>query len=155
MDNNITIQNVKKMPFKELLTRLGDLVLKPIPQGALNDPDVLTDLDEQLGYWANLHTWLIYLWSYISNETNKARLIGPDENAEMNKRKEMLYELAASVKLKRESVSRMLTIKIELEQESIVKRNLNPQADDDMPFGKKAGKGTKSAPPKESAWASV
>lgn len=160
MIENLTIKTVSKMPFNELLEKVGEAALVPVPHGTLNDPEVLTKIDFQLGYFANLYAFLMYLWAFMSSETNKAKAVGTAEHSAANKKKEALYELAKAVNIKRESVSRMLTIKVELESENTDRRKLVKE--DDMPFGKEAGPGApdrsskkSTVSAKRSAWESV
>lgn len=108
---NIDTKNVLTVPYHELLESIGQLALEKLPDGGLNDPNRLQEIDRLLARFANLHTYLVYLWAFVSNTTNSRKLMGDSAgHLDAAKRKETLYEIASSVKLKQEAVSRMLTV---------------------------------------------
>lgn len=114
----VTVDNVMTMPYKDLLEAIGTIALEKLPEGGYNDPERLQQLDRLLGRLANFHSYLIYLWAFVSNTTNSRKLMGNSEgHLDAAKRKETLYELAASVKLKHEATSRMLTVQQLLDDE--------------------------------------
>jgi hypothetical protein len=108
---NIDTKNVLTVPYADLLEAIGTLALEKLPEGGLNDPKRLQEIDRLLARFANLHSYLVYLWAFVSNATNSRKVMGDSiGHLDAAKRKETLYEIAASVKLKQEAVSRMLTV---------------------------------------------
>jgi hypothetical protein len=151
---NISINNVLTVPYTELLEAIGAIALEKLPEGGQNDPARLQEIDRLLARFANLHSYLVYLWAFVSHTTNSRKLMGDSAgHLDAAKRKETLYEIAASVKLKQEAVSRMLTVQQLMKGELHEHRVYNK----DTPFEATAAenKASKSGRPGSSSWASV
>jgi hypothetical protein len=113
----VTIQNIKSMKFDEMLEKIGDIALERLPEGSRGSASALANIDVALGRFANLYSYLIHLWAYLSNEAEKQALMAKDENWKMLlRKKDAVYEIAQAVKGKRESASRMLAVPDRLDQ---------------------------------------
>lgn len=129
---SVNTTNVMSMPFLEFLEALGTIALEKLPEGGINDPDRLTQIDKMLGRFANYYAYLMYLWAFTSNMTNSRKLMQDKGPAHLDaaKRKETLYEIAQAVKMKHEATSRMLTVQQVLEDQRHEHRVYNK----DTPF---------------------
>lgn len=117
---NLTIKNLNSVSIKEMLQILEPYVLAMVPEGTVSDDQLQQRkrLDYLLGRMANLHAYLRYLWAFASSERKRLKIIGSDAADDMLVKKEALYELANAVKLKYESVSRMVTINLKVDEET-------------------------------------
>lgn len=116
---SITTSNVMTVPFKDLLEAVGTIALEKLPEGGMNDPERLQQIDKMLARFANYYAYLMYLWAYVSNITNSRKLMADKgaDHLDAAKRKEALYEIAKAVNIKHDAVSRMLTVQQVLEDQ--------------------------------------
>jgi hypothetical protein len=113
----LTVDNLRSVSFSDMLAALRPLVLEEVPEDALNDPEVLTDLDRLMGRFANLYSLLIDLHAAALDWASRFKLVDNDaEYQVMMKKKDALWELSRAVKLKYEACSRKLTLHIEAEE---------------------------------------
>lgn len=107
---DVTAENVSEIPFNEMMRGLRSYVLEEVPEGTNADPEVLQDIDRLIGRFANLYSYLIYLYAVVANEANRLKLIDAGESYKlMVRKKDALYELARAVRYKHQACSRMLT----------------------------------------------
>lgn len=119
----VTVNNVIEMGYKEMLEGLEPFVLEEIPEGAAGSPEALLAADRLIGRFANLYSYLIYLFSHVSNEANRMKLMGDNEvYSILTRKKDSLYELARAVRYKHEACSRMLTAHNMAESEEVFDR---------------------------------
>lgn len=110
---NVTAQNVVALPFKDMLKGLEPYVLEPVPEGAAGDAEALHAIDRLIGRFANLYTYMIFLYSVVAHESLAMKLLGDDTAYSiLQRKKDALYELARGVRYKHEACSRMLTAHI-------------------------------------------
>lgn len=116
----VTTDNLRDMPFMEMLNSLEPFVLEDIPEGIQDDPTGKgEEVDTLLGRFANLYSYLMYLYSFASYESDRVKLI-EGQSAQwktMVRKKDALFELAKAVRMKWKACSRMLTGLIKSEEE--------------------------------------
>lgn len=115
---DINVNNIRSCTFADLMAMLQSHTLVLVPNGT-REEGAMEKIDYLLGYFANTYTHLMVLWAQASHDTNRAKAISSEEHAQMNKKKEALYEVAQAVKLKHAAVSRMLTVKVETDGDKI------------------------------------
>ncbi len=119
----VTIKNVKKMPFNTMLKALNPYVLEHVPEGILQDPDVYQEIERLIGRFSNIYSYMIYLYAYLANQVNKAKLAGDTELKDrMIRKRDAIYELARSVRYKHEACSRMLTAALGYDEGKVFER---------------------------------
>ena len=107
----VTIHNVTTIKFDKLLEHIGEIALELLPEGGLNDSNRLHQIDVSLGRFANLYSYLIHLYAFVSYQAERQANISKDGIwKDLLRRKDALYEIAQAVKGKRESASRMLGV---------------------------------------------
>jgi len=118
---SVTVKNVTKMKFSEMLTLLKPYVLEFIPEGILGDQDAYGEIERLLGRFANIYAYLMYLYSHVANETNRAKHADDTVRKDMlTQKKNALFELARAVRYKHEACSRMLTAALGQEKHNAV-----------------------------------
>src|SRR5690606_35464603 len=131
---SLSVNNLRDMPFNRMLEELRPLVLEPVPHGTGGDAETLLLLDQQLGKFANLYTYLLNLHAYASNETKRLKLLDDDTGyAVMVRKRDALYNLASGVKRKWEAVSRMITLALG-DSDVFDRRDYSRLQDDGNPF---------------------
>lgn len=131
---NLTVENVTSIGFKDMLEILRPLVLIEIPE-TFADQTERRRLDYLLARITNTHSYLMFLWSYCSYERARLKPVNAAKSEDILKKKETLYELAASLKLKYEAVSRKITLA------------LDGEGDKNMPDRRSYGDKTYTPPP--------
>lgn len=114
---NLTVNNIRDVSFKDMLSILGPLVLVQLPEDT-DDLESKRRYDYLLARLANLYAYLRVLWAAASYERSRARRIDSDNAEEMQKKKEALFEIGNAVKLKYEAVSRKITLALNDEKET-------------------------------------
>ena len=123
--------NLFTMSNTEIIDKLRDTVIEDIPRGIKSDKD-LERLEYLLGKLANDYIYLVSMTNYARNYVRQLKRKGKEfqvEYEDMMDKRDTLESIASAVKLQYQSVSRMLTIKIELEGENKLHdhRNKNQQ----------------------------
>lgn len=120
---SVTIKNVRNMPFNTMLKALKPYVLEHVPEGILQDPDVYQEIERLIGRFSNIYSYMIYLYAYLANQVNKAKLAGDGElRDKMIRKRDAVYELARSVRYKHEACSRMLTAALGYDEGKVFER---------------------------------
>lgn len=112
--------NLFTMSNTEIVDKLRDTVIEDIPKGIKSDKD-LERLEYLLGKLANDYVYLVSMTNYARNYVRQLKRKGKEfqvEYEDMMDKRDTLESIASAVKLQYQSVSRMLTIKIELEGEN-------------------------------------
>lgn len=105
------------MPFTDVLDGLTPYVLVAVPEGALNDDEALTHIDYLIGYFANLHAYLLMLYAYAAEEVIRLKAASRTQEASVIiKKRDAFYELSRAVKLKHAACSRLVTISSERDE---------------------------------------
>jgi len=107
----IPIDKALKMPFREVLDGLTPYIMQQIPEGAIDDPGALREIDRLIGRFSNLHSYLTMLYCYASDEVSRLQAAGrTEEKLFMGRRKDGFHRLIRAVENKHEACSRMVTI---------------------------------------------
>ena len=112
--------NLFTMSNTEIIDKLRGTILEDIPKGIKSQKD-LERLEYLLGKLANDYVYLISMTNYARNYVRQLKRKGKEyqvEYEDMMDKRESLESIASAVKLQYQAVSRMLTIKIELEEEN-------------------------------------
>lgn len=137
----VTINNIIKIPFKKMLLALKPYVLEHVPEGILQDPEVYVEIERLIGRLSNIYSYMIYLYSYVANAVNTAKLAGDlDQKDKLIRKRDAIYELARSVRYKHEACSRMLTAALGYEEGKVFER-VDGKAREEKARGKKKMKG--------------
>ena len=119
----VTIKNVAVMPFNKMLKALQPYALEIIPEGIQQDPDAYQEIERLIGRFANIYSYMIYLYAYLANQVNKAKLVGDMSlKDKMIRKRDAMYELARSVRYKHEACSRMLTAALGYDEGKVFER---------------------------------
>lgn len=120
MASKPTPNNLFTMSNSSLLDNLRDIILVDIPTGINSDND-LKRIEYLLGKLANDYSYLITLTGYARNYTRQLKRQGADfkhDYEDMLDKRDTLESMASAVKLQYQAVSRMLTTKIQIEEEN-------------------------------------
>lgn len=112
--------NLFTMSNTEIMDKLRGTIIEDIPRGIKTEED-LRRLEYLLGKLANDYVYLISMTNYARNYVRQLKRKGKEyqvEYEDMMDKRDTLESIASAVKLQYQSVSRMLTIKIELEEEN-------------------------------------
>lgn len=112
--------NLFTMSNTEIIDKLRGTIIEDIPRGIKTEED-LRRLEYLLGKLANDYVYLISMTNYARNYVRQLKRKGKEyqvEYEDMMDKRESLESIASAVKLQYQAVSRMLTIKIELEEEN-------------------------------------
>ena len=112
--------NLFTMSNTEIIDKLRGTIIEDIPRGIKTEED-LRRLEYLLGKLANDYVYLISMTNYARNYVRQLKRKGKEyqvEYEDMMDKRESLESIASAVKLQYKAVSRMLTIKIELEEEN-------------------------------------
>lgn len=116
---NLTVDNIKDVPFLEMLKILGPFVLVEVPENLDDDdPTSKRKYDYLLARLSNVYAYLRVLWSAITYHRARMKHINADQAEEIQKKKEALFELGNAVKLKYEAVSRKITVALSDESDT-------------------------------------
>ncbi len=117
----LSVNNLREISFEDMLKILTPFVLVQIPEDSTT-VDEKRRLDYLLARCANLHAYLRVLWSQATylRAQFKRDTLNPDSAETMQKKKEVLYELANAMKLKYEAASRKITVALESEGDESV-----------------------------------
>ena len=112
--------NLFTMSNTEIMDKLRGTIIEDIPRGIKTEED-LRRLEYLLGKLANDYVYLISMTNYARNYVRQLKRKGKEyqvEYEDMLDKRESLESIASAVKLQYQAISRMLTIKIELEEEN-------------------------------------
>ncbi len=131
LEQDLTVNNLESVTFEYFLQSLEPALLEKIPEGG-DSPEALKKIDEQLGRFANVHAYLIYLFAAASYSTSKHARIDKkgQDYANMVRKKDALYEFADAIELKWKACSRMLTKAMGSEDEVPYDRRRMPRAEE-------------------------
>lgn len=120
---NVTIDNVTTLSFTDMLIALKPYTQERIPEGVSHSAEAYTDIEQMIGRFANVYSYLIYLYAYVANSVNIAKRKGDTERKEaLTRKKDALYELARAVRYKHEACSRMLTAALNYNESQVFER---------------------------------
>lgn len=108
------------MSNSEIIENLQKNILQDIPSGIKSEGD-LARVEFLLGKLANDYVYLIALLSYSRNYVRQIKRSGPeykDSYEDMMDKRSTLEDIAGAVKLQYQAVSRMLTIRVEMNDEN-------------------------------------
>ena len=83
----------------------------------------LRQIERLIGRLANMYSYMIFLYAYLANQVNEAKLEGDMRlKDKLIRKKDAIYELSRGIRYKHEACSRMLTAALGYEESKVFER---------------------------------
>lgn len=110
--------NLVTMSVPEIISAISERVLSGIPEGInMNNPDEVSRAEQALGRLPNDYAYVVELLSYSRHYVRVAKRNGQKvEYEDLMDKRDALESIASAIKLQWQGVSRMLTMKLEVDE---------------------------------------